>query len=250
MTENQSGSADSAWKALYVVGGMAALLTVLNGLAEIGITFVPGGGMYSGLMTAVDWFSLYRSSPFLAMRNLGLLNIIFTVLSIPVSFALFAAHRRTHRAFAGLSLLVALLGVAVFLAGNRAFPMLALSRQYATATTDVQRSALAAAGEAMLAVGQSHTAGTFLAFFLSTAAGVAISIVMLRAGIFSKASAILGIVGFSLLLVFKFTSDFAPGFPATFVFALSGGPLSLSWDLLVALGLFRLARLPVSRRSA
>ena len=244
MTENHSQPANSAWKALYVVGGVAALLTVLNGLAEIAITFLPGGGMSAGPLTAVDWFSLYRSSPFLGMRNLGLLNIIFTFLSIPLTYALYAAHRRTHQAFAGLSLIVALLGVAVFLAGNRAFPMLELSSRYAAAATDTQRSALAAAGEAMLAAGQSHTPGTFLAFFLSTLAGVAISIVMLRAKIFSRASAIIGIVGFSLLLVFEITSDFAPGFPATFALALSGGPLSMAWDLLVALGLFRLACQP------
>ena len=237
MTENHS-------KALYVVGGVAALLTVLNGLAEIAITFLPGGGMSAGPLTAVDWFSLYRSSPFLGMRNLGLLNIIFTFLSIPLTYALYAAHRRTQQAFAGLSLIVALLGVAVFLAGNRAFPMLELSSRYAAAGTDAQSSALAAAGEAMLAVGQSHTPGTFLAFFLSTLAGVGISIVMLRARVFSKASAILGIIGFSLLMIFELTSDFAPGFAGSFVFALSGGSLSLVWDLLVAWGLFRLARQP------
>ena len=242
MSDKLTGSKDSAWKALYIVGGVAALLTVLNGLAEIAITFLPGGGMSSGPTTAVDWFSLYWRSPFMGMRNLGLLNIIFTVLSIPVSYTLYAAHRRTHRAFAGLSLLVALLGVAVFLATNRAFPMLALSNRYATAATEAQRAALTAAGEAMLAVGQSHTAGTFLAFFLSTVAGVSISIVMLRARLFNKASAIVGIVGFSLLMVFEITSDFAPGFPASFAFAISGGPLSLVWDLLVGLGLFRLAR--------
>jgi hypothetical protein len=241
MSENLSGTPGPAWKALYVVGGVAALLTVVNGLAEIGITFLPGGGMDSGPATAVDWFGLYNSSPFMGLRNLGLLNIFFTVLSIPVSYALFAAHRRTHPAFAGLSLLLAVLGVAVFLATNRAFPMLTLSRQYAAAATEAQRSALSAAGEAMLAVGQSHTAGTFLAFFLSTAAGIAISIVMLRARLFSQASAIIGVVGFSLLLVFELSSDFAPGFKGSFAFALVGGPLSLLWDLLVGLRLFGLA---------
>jgi hypothetical protein len=242
MGEKLTGSNDSAWKALYVVGGVAALLTVLNGLAEIAITFLPGGAMSSGPTTAVDWFGLYQRSPFMGMRNLGLLNIIFTVLSIPVSYALYAAHRRTHRAFAGLSLLVALLGVGVFLATNRAFPMLALSSRYTEAATETQRAVFTAAGEAMLAVGQSHAAGTFLAFFLSTVAGVSISVVMLRARLFSEASAIIGIVGFSLLMVFEITSDFAPGFPTSFAFAISGGSLSLVWDLLVGLGLFRLAR--------
>jgi hypothetical protein len=148
------------------------------------------------LLTVVDWFSLYRSSPFLGLRNLGLLNIFFTFLSIPLMYALYAAHRRTHRAFAGLSLIAALLGVAVFLAGNRAFPMLELSSWYTAAGDDARRSLLAAAGEAMLAAGQSHTPGTFLAFFLSTLAGMGISVVMLRARLFSNASAVIGIVGF------------------------------------------------------
>jgi hypothetical protein len=244
MTANLAEPSRSAWKILYVVGGVAALLTVLNGLAEIGITFLPGGGMFAGPVTAVDWFTLYRNSPFLGMRNLGLLNIIFTFLSIPLTYALYAAHRRTHQAFAGLFLIAALLGVAVFLAGNRAFPMLELSSRYAAAGTEAQRAALAAAGEAMLAVGQSHTPGTFLAFFLSTLAGLGLSLVMLRAGIFSKASAILGIAGFGLLLLFEITADFAPGFRATFLFAAIGGPLSLAWDVLVALRLFGLARQP------
>jgi hypothetical protein len=65
---------------------------------------------------------------------------------------------------------------------------------------------------------------------------------MLRGKVFSIAAAILGIIGFSLLAIFEVSSDFAPGFTASFLFAASGGPLSLAWDLLVALGLIRLAR--------
>jgi len=198
--------------------------------------------MSSGPEAAVDWFTLFQQSRFLGLRNLGLLNIFFTCLSIPVFYALYHAHQRGQRVFAGLSMIVAFIGVAVFLATNRAFPMMALSDRYAAAGTDAQRSALAAAGEAMLAVGQSHTPGTFLAFLLSSLAGVGISIVMLRGKVFSKAAAILGIIGFSLLVIFEVSSDFAPRFTASFLFALSGGPLSLAWDLLVALGLIQLAR--------
>jgi len=199
--------------------------------------------MGGGPASAAEWFALLRASPFLGLRNLGLLNILFTVLSIPVSFALYAAHRRTHPAFAGLCLLAALLGAGVFLAGNRAVPRLALAGRWAAAD-ETRRAALAAAGEAMLAVGQSHTPGTFLAFLLSTAAGVGLSVVMLRAGVFSRASAVLGITGFSLLLLYELAADFAPAFPPAPLFALAGGPLSLAWDALVGLRLFRLARRP------
>lgn len=242
MIENPAERTDSDWRVLYLVGAAAALVTVLTGIAEIAITFFPGGGMSSSPATAVDWFTLFQRSRFLGLRNLGLLNIVFTCMELPLFYALCAAHRRSSRAFAGLSMILAFIGVAVFLATNRAFSMMALSDRYAAAAVEARRSALAAAGEAMLAVGQGHTPGTFLAFLLAAVAGVAISIVMLRGKVFSKASAIVGIAGFSLMVIFEVTASFAPGFGASFLFAMGGGLLSLTWDLLVALGLIRLAR--------
>jgi hypothetical protein len=56
----------------------------------------------------------------------------------------------------------------------------------------------------MLAIGQSHSPGTFLAFFLVETAGILISIVMLRSQMFPKAATYAGIIGFSMLLVFEF----------------------------------------------
>ncbi len=241
MIENPAEHKDSRWRGLYLVGAVAALVTVLTGITEIAITFFPGGGMSSSPATAVDWFTLFQRSRFLGLRNLGLLNIVFNCMELPLFYALYAAHRRTHRAFAGLSMIAAFIGVAVFLATNRAFSMLALSGRYTAAATDAQRSVLAAAGEALLAVGEGHTPGTFLAFLFAAVAGIAISIVMLRGKVFSKASAIVGITGFSLMAIFELTASFAPGFSASFLFAMGGGLLSLTWDLLVALGLIRLA---------
>lgn len=42
MDEINTEAINPAWKSLYRVGGMAALGTVLVGLVEIGITFLPG----------------------------------------------------------------------------------------------------------------------------------------------------------------------------------------------------------------
>ena len=55
----------------------------------------------------------------------------------------------------------------------------------------------------MLTVGQSHTPGTFLGFFLLEVAGMIISIVMLRSNIFSKINAYAGILGFSNLAGYR-----------------------------------------------
>jgi hypothetical protein len=231
---------DLGWKRLYRAGAAAALLIVLTVVAEIGITFLPGGS--TSPETVIDWFASFNESPFMAMRNLGLLNIIMTMLGVPAYLALYGAHRRVRPAGALLAMILAFIGLAVFLACNRAFAMLALSNDYAAATTEAQRTILAAAGEAMLAVGQSHTAGTFLGFFISGLAGLMISVVMLKGGVFSKINAYCGIVAFILLMTFDIVASFIPSaYEAIMLVAMLGGILSLVWYVLIAGRLWQLA---------
>lgn len=234
--------ADSHWNSLYKIGGAAALIVVLVALIEIIVTFFPGGGRTAPKsVTVIDWFTLFQDNWFMGLRNLGLLNIVMVVLGILVFFALFGAHRRVNMTYAALAMLISFIGIAVFFATNRAFAMLELSSQYAAATSDAQRSMLAAAGQTMLSVSQSHTPGTFLGFFLSEVAGIMISIVMLRGKVFNKAAAYVGILAFGLLLIFEVCSSFVPAlFNAAIVFAGGGGLLSIAWYILIARRLFQL----------
>ena len=232
----------SQWQFIYKLGGMAAIGAVLVGVLEILITFLPGGNTVQE--TVQDWFMLFQQNWFMGLRDLGLLNIMLDALALLIFFALYFAHRESpYQPYAALAGVVSFLGIGVFLATNRAFPMLALSWQYAAATTDAQRAVIEAAGQSMLSVGQSHTPGTFLGFFLTEAAGVMMSVVMLRAKIFSKASAYTGIIGFALLAAFEILSSFVAGLSAVMMgFAMVGGLLSMAWYILVALRLFQLGR--------
>lgn len=228
-------------KPLYRLGGIAALLVLLTALFEIIITFLPGG--YAASETVIDWFTLLQSNWFLGLRNLGLLNIVMTLLGIPVLFALYVAHRHVNPTFAALALIISLTGTAVFYATNRAFPMLDLSIRYAAAVTETERASLAAAGQAMLSVGQSHTPGTFLAFFLSEIGGIAVSVVMLRGKIFSRAAAYAGTIGYGFLLVFEIIVSFVPSLHgAALILAMVGGIANMTWDLLIARRLFQLSK--------
>jgi hypothetical protein len=140
-------------------------------------------------------------------------------------------------------MIVSFIGVAVFYATNRAFAMLDISNQYALASTEAQRSILAAAGQAMLSVGQSHTPGTFIAFFLSESASLLISAAMLRGKVFGKANAYVGFSGFSLMLIFEVSASFVPALQGVaMIFAMLGGILSLIWEIMVALKLFQLGK--------
>ncbi len=183
--------AGSPWHNICSLGGIASLLTVLTALFEILITFLPGG--YTTAETVSEWFALLQNHPFLSLRNLGLLNIVMIAFSIPILFTLYWIHRKSNPQAAALATILAFIGMAIFYATNRAFPMLALSNQYASATTEAERTMLAAAGQALLAVGQSHTPGTFLAFFFSEIAGILMAFVILRGKLFKQAAAVSGI---------------------------------------------------------
>jgi hypothetical protein len=232
---------ETNWKSLYRLGGAAALGTVLVGVVEIGITFLPGGnGTYE---TVFDWFTLFQNNSFMGLRNLGLLNIFLTALGIPTFFALYGVHRKTGQTLVALAMIISFIGVAVFYATNRAFAMLDISNQYALATTEAQKAILAAAGQAMLSVGQSHTPGTFMAFFLSESAGILISFVMLRDKLFSLTNAYAGILGFSFLLIFEVITSFLPALQnVAMILAMLGGILSMIWDIMLARRLFQLAK--------
>lgn len=134
-----------------------------------------------------------------------------------------------------------MLGVGVFYAINRAFPMWDLSNGYAAAATDARDAAIEAAGLAMLTVGKSHSPGTFLAFFLLEAASLMMALVMLRSGVFSRAAAYAGMQGFGMLALFEVASSFVLGLSnATMILAIRGGLSAMLWYVLIGRGLFQM----------
>ncbi|MGD2146791.1 MAG: hypothetical protein PVH41_08870 [Anaerolineae bacterium] len=244
MDQTDTASTDAQWRRVFRLGGVAGLIAVVVVVAEMGITFLPGGS--TSAETVVDWFELLQDNWFIGLRNLGLMNLIFTVLGIPVWLALYGAHCQGNRLSAALALIVSTIGLAVFLATNRALAMLDLSRQYAAATTDAQRMILESAGQAMLSVGESHVPGTFLGFFLSEVAGIMISVVMWRGRVFSRPTAAAGALGFGLLLIYDILASFVPGSQeVALIPAMVGGLLNVAWYTLTARRLLRLARQPL-----
>jgi hypothetical protein len=238
--QSKKEASSTEWTGLYKLGAVTSLLILGTALLEILITFLPGG--YDSAETVVDWFNLLHNNWFLGLRNLGLLNIVMTALSIPMLFALCMAHWKVNPKYSALATIISLMGITVFYATNRAFAMLDLSTQYAAANSDVQRAVLEAAGQALLAVGQSHTPGTFIGFCLSEIAGILISLVMLQGGVFSKLTAYTGILGFGMLLVYEISQSFVPALLGiALIFAMIGGVLNLVYYGLVARRLFQLA---------
>jgi hypothetical protein len=238
--QSRKESLSSEWTGLYKLGAVTSLLILCTALLEILITFLPGG--YASAETIVDWFNLLQHNWFLGLRNLGLLNIVMIALGTPMFFALCMAHWKVNPKYSALALIISVIGDAVFFATNSAFAMLDLSTQYTAATTEAQRITLEAAGQALLAVGQSHVPGTFLGFCLGEIAGILISVIMLQGGIFSKLNAWAGILGFGMLGVYEICQSFIPGASSfALIFAMVGGILNLVWYALIARRMFKIS---------
>ncbi len=233
---------DAQRRRLYTLGGAATLAALSANLLDVILGFGSSEVVANGTRTAIEWFALYRENGFAGLYALGLLNIVYATCLAPVYLALYAAHRRTHGTWAALAMIFYLVGMAVYLANNAAIPMSVLSGRYAAAGTEVQRSVLAAAGEAVLARGEDFTPGSFIGLLFQGAAAIGVSIVLLRGRIFGRAAAWIGVVGFTFLSVFTILVTFVPALYllAFYLFGLIGGLLALAWFLLIALKLFRL----------
>jgi hypothetical protein len=184
-----TGIAVSGWGPLYKIAAAAAVLIAVSIplAAAVFIASPPPD-------TAVEYFEIFQENPLLGMLDLDLIMLIDQVLMVPIVLALYVALRRSSESFMAIGAALSFIGIAAYFASRDAtFAMLALSQQYAAATTEAQRALFLAAGQSMLA---SYNGTAFhLSYNLGQIAGIIISVVMLRSTLFSKAAAYAGILG-------------------------------------------------------
>jgi hypothetical protein len=233
----------TSWKWIYKMGAVAALAAMLANMLDVLLGFGGTEMVTYGSKSAIEWFAVYHENWFQGIYALGILNVVYMVAMLPVYFALFGAHFQKQALGAALAIVIFITAMSMYISNNAAIPLLALSNKYAVASTEMQRTTLIAAGEAVLSRGEDFTAGSFIPLFLSGLAALCISMVMLRGGIFGKVNAWIGIVGFTCLSLFTIIATFIPAlYQVAFYFLASlGGLLALSWFALVARRLFQLA---------
>ena len=187
---------DSTYQGLYKLGGIAALIVAVLTLGEVIIlAFYPQPATVSG------WFILFQSNKFIGLLDFWGLEFPMYIMFIIVFLALYFALRKANKILMAIAMIIALLGIGIFLATNNPFSMLSLSNQYAAATTDVERSTFLAAGQAILANTNQRAVGGFnVGFFLVSVAGLIVSSVMLQSNSFSKFTAYVGILANALSL--------------------------------------------------
>jgi hypothetical protein len=151
--------------------------------------------------TMVEWFELFQRSRLVGILDFWGLEVPMYMAFVLVFLALYFALRGTSPGWMAVAMCFILVGSAIFLATNNPFTMLSLSRQYTAATTEVQRTVLLAAGEAVLAgTGQRAVGGFNVGLFLVSLAGLITGMAMLNSERFSRLMALLGVAAFALSL--------------------------------------------------
>lgn len=222
-------TADSRWKGLYKVAGVAALISLVIIPIQI-IVFIASPPP----STAIDWFTLFQNNKLLGLLSFELLIIVSVALAIPMYLAFYAALRRVSESFMAIATALGLVGIVAFFVARPVFDMLYLSDQYAAATTDAQRAMFLAAGEAMLAIFKGTA--SHLGYVFAALAPLIISVVMLRSNIFSKKTAYVGIITNVVALGF-----YIPKIGIIFGI-ISVFPFLMIWDILIARRFFQLGQ--------
>ncbi|MHB1485637.1 MAG: hypothetical protein ACYCYI_13405 [Saccharofermentanales bacterium] len=232
---------DMQWKSIYTLGAVVSLLVIAGTIADLVIGMTLSGDFSLLPDTASGRFAQFQTSWLLGLYHLDILNLIISVLMLPVYLALTAAHRYTDKAFAILAILMFTVGLAVFISSNAALPMLELSRRYADTPLFGEKSTITAAGEALLARGAHGSLGAFPGFALLSMAAIFMSIGMIKGKVFNRLTAFTGLAGGLLLLVYLILITFIPAIEIFAIYlAAPGGIMSLLWMILYTVRLFKL----------
>jgi hypothetical protein len=248
-----TATGDPRWNALYKVGGGAAWIAVLifrRWLAAEFLLFRRIGIIRFGPRTmpssVIDWFTLLHTNRLIGLTLLNVFDMVNYLLVGLIFLALYAALRQVNRSYMTLATALALVGIAVYLASNQAHSMLSLSNQYAAATTDVQRSTLSAAGQALLAINDPNVLSPgAMGFLFVTAAGLIISAVMLRSSVFGKITAYAGILANVFGLGYPIGAAVAPRtvvIPIATTFLSASACFLVVWYIGIARNLFQLGK--------
>src|SRR5713226_3027222 len=135
MDASRAVTTESAWKPLYRVAGVTALLMIVF-IPIQSVVFV----VWPPPSTVIGWFTLFQHNRLLGLLDMDLLLMVDQVLLGLVLLALYAALKRASPSLMAIALTSGLVGIAIYFASSTAFNMLSLSDQYAAATTDAQRA--------------------------------------------------------------------------------------------------------------
>ena len=231
MREPEPGS---RWSGAYRSAAVVAIVIAALLVAEIAVF-----AAFPRPPSALAHFELFQRSPLVGLLTLDLLGMVSYLLFVPVMLGVYLAVHRTSESLSAVAAGLFVIGVADFLATNTAFPVMALSEQYASAGTEAERLAAIAAGEAMFALFNENA--FLVSYVIVSASWAMLGVAMLRSSGFGRGTAyaaiLAGASGIVAVLLEHLSSDLVavaiPIYFAAIVFL-------IAWVVLIARPLWRL----------
>lgn len=232
MDENQD------WRGFYRIGAISAAIIVLIYIIELVVILSFGLPPTS----VANWFAVLQRNRLVGLIQTLALDLIAVAFHAPLYLALFFFLRDSRKLSTTLlvSVLFALIGIAVYFASNVTFSMLYLSDQFASAATEAQKAQILNSAQTFLAI--YNGTGPFVAYFLYAIAGILVSIVMLRGHLFARWIAIAGIVGNALELGLPPSIDPAFFLQIDPILIGIGGVILIVWYIAIAVKLFGISQ--------
>jgi hypothetical protein len=230
------------WKLIYRIGAVAGFVAAIGIRRNMSAEFTAfnGFGVFAIPETlpvqAAEWLTLLQNNPFVGLVLLDVLDLVEYALLGLMFAAVFGSLQHSLHKASLLAGICAAAGIITAFVSNQAFAMLSLSRSGMFVVGDMRSASLATA-ETLLA---RQSIGAAIALFLVLLAGLILSVLMLRSGIFSKTAAVIGILANAINLFYFPALLFTPAWIA--VPPVIAAPLRITWYVLVAIKLFSLAK--------
>jgi hypothetical protein len=231
-----NSSPDSTKKTIFYLGGAVCVILIAYSLATLLIMTLIGGPP----QTIQECFAMLQQSKINGLLRLDILTVFIIPLYYLLFYSLYVSLKNTDHALVTISTILTFAGVTLFLATPSVFSYLYLSDRFSTATSELQKNNLIAAGEAILASDMWHGTGAIIGGLLLQTGAFLFSIIMLKTNIFNKTTAITGIVTHGLDLLHIIIGFFLPAIGNILMFI--AGPLYLLWFPLVGIRLFKLGK--------
>jgi hypothetical protein len=227
----QIAAVDPRWRDMYRLGGIFCIIALAVVILAIVAYFI---WPYSpGYTSTEETFVAIKANRLAGIMSLDFFFLVGDLVSIPILIALYVSLRRANESYALVALVLGLIGALALIPSRPIAEILHLSDLYAGAASDAARSQYLAAGEALLSL--FNGTAWMINIVLVSISYIVSSWLMLRSGIFSRATAYVGLI----------TNVAACGFFVPVVglilllLATVGGAV---WLVQLAYGFFRLER--------
>jgi hypothetical protein len=172
--------------------------------------------------------------------RLDILTVFVMPLYYLIFYSIYLAIKKENQESDLFSLIMVYAGLTLFLSTTSIFSYLSLSDKYILATSEIEKSRIIAAGEAVLSKDMWHGTSAFIGGILLQTGGVLFSISMIRGKVFNKITGYVGVLIFGLDLIHILIAAVLP--KVSTIIMVIAGTFYLLWFPLVGFRLFKLSR--------